>query len=168
MMLPPTLKTGRLTLRAHNRDDFEPYAALMGSADAAFMGGPYCRKDAWSIFANDNVGWLLYGFGTWAIEREGAFVGQVGAQWPERFPEPEFGWMLLPVARGMGYATEAARAGLAWLFANSDRTSIVSHVDPENAGSIAVAKRLGGTPDPDAWREDAEDVIYRHRRETFQ
>jgi len=168
MMLPPTLTTDRLTLRAHTRDDFDAYAGLMGSEDARHMGGPYSRRVAWSIFANDNVGWLLYGYGTWAVDLDGDFVGQVGAQWPERYPEPEFGWMLMPEARGQGFATEAARAAMGWIFGNSDRNTLVSYIDPDNADSIAVATRLGGTIDTEAWKDEPDDLVYRHRKEAFQ
>ena len=162
MTLAPTIMTERLTLRAHRRDDFDGYDALMCSPDAKFMGGPYTRKQAWAIFANDNLGWILDGFGSWAVDWNGRFIGQVSLQWPERYPEPEFGWMMLPEVRGQGFAVEAASAAKDWIFANTKRTTLVSFIDPENAASIRVAEKLGGTPDPEAWREDADDLVYRH------
>ena len=40
---------------------------------------------------------------------------------------------------------------------------LVSYIDPHNARSIAVAERLGAVLDPDAAKQDPEDLVYRHR-----
>ncbi|MEM9436176.1 MAG: GNAT family N-acetyltransferase [Pseudomonadota bacterium] len=163
-MTPPMLSTERLTLRGHLPGDFASYADMMAAPEARFMGGPYDRRAAWGMFANDNATWVLHGFGSWAVLKGGSFIGQVSIQWPDHFAEPEFGWMLAATARGQGHATEAAEAALSWVWANTALTSIVSHIHPDNKASMAVAARLGGQPDPDAWRDDPEDIIYRHRR----
>ncbi|MGR3469073.1 MAG: GNAT family N-acetyltransferase [Shimia sp.] len=164
--MTPTLTTEQLTLRAHRRDDFDAFAGILAAPIARYMGGPYDRRGAWSFFTNDTAGWVLHGHGAWAIERDGRFIGQTGTQWPDHYPEPEFGWLLIPNARGYGFATEAARTAMGWLFAHVLDT-VVSFVDPDNTASQRVAERLGGTPDPKAWREDADDIVYRHTAESL-
>ncbi|MGB3736501.1 MAG: GNAT family N-acetyltransferase [Ilumatobacter sp.] len=54
----------------------------------------------------------------------------------------EFGWRLIPSARGVGYATEAARAVLAVLEREFTGT-VLAMIDPENDPSKSVARRLG-------------------------
>jgi RimJ/RimL family protein N-acetyltransferase len=44
---------------------------------------------------------------------------------------------------GRGIATEAAGMIRDWAFANLDREKLVSIIEPENAASIAVAKKVG-------------------------
>ncbi len=95
---------------------------------------------------------------------DGVCVGQVGINHGPLFPEKELGWMLYDGFEGQGYATEAAIALRDWAFATLELESLVSYFDPANAASMAVAKRLGAVPDPDAPRQDPEDVVYRHYR----
>jgi RimJ/RimL family protein N-acetyltransferase len=40
----------------------------------------------------------------------------------------------------------------------------VSYTHPDNEASKAVALRLGAVEDPDAPRQDPEDVVFRYRR----
>jgi RimJ/RimL family protein N-acetyltransferase len=54
----------------------------------------------------------------------------------------EFGWRLVPDARGRGYATAAGRTVLAAATA-SFRGEILAIIDPTNRPSQAVARKLG-------------------------
>jgi RimJ/RimL family protein N-acetyltransferase len=55
----------------------------------------------------------------------------------------EVGWRLARDAWGHGYATEAARAALAFGFRELGLAEIVSYTTLGNARSIAVMERLG-------------------------
>ena len=56
---------------------------------------------------------------------------------------PEVGYhCIVPAEQGRGYATEAARACVAWVFANTSFDIVCSLVDPENAPSRAVAANV--------------------------
>ena len=54
----------------------------------------------------------------------------------------EFGWRLVPEARGKGYATEAGSAVLA-VAGGSFRGEILAMIDPTNHASANVAHKLG-------------------------
>jgi RimJ/RimL family protein N-acetyltransferase len=57
----------------------------------------------------------------------------------------EIAWVIGTPWQGRGYATDAARALVAWLEAGGVR-SIVAHVHPDHAASAAVAERAGLSP----------------------
>lgn len=165
MVTIPILRTERLVLRALRADDFEPYGAFLASQRSAFMGGPYEGWAAWGMFCHEIACWDLFGHGGLLIERlaDGTGVGVVEINHGPLFPEKELGWMLYAGFEGQGYATEAATALRDWAFAEAGLTSLVSYFHPENHRSMAVAKRLGGAPDADAPRQDAEDLVFRYR-----
>ncbi|MDP3338961.1 GNAT family N-acetyltransferase [Frigidibacter sp.] len=165
-MTAPTLHTARLTLRPIVAADFPAYAALMGSSRAAGMGGPFDTFRAWGVFCHDVACWALYGHGGLMIERNdtGATIGQVGLNAGPLFPEPELGWLLYDGSEGQGFATEAAARLRDWAFETLPLGSLVSYTDPDNHASIAVARRLGALLDPEAPRQDPEDLVWRHPR----
>jgi len=53
------------------------------------------------------------------------------------------GWTLHPDFHGHGYATEGAKALLAWLFDRLRIHRVYAELDPDNAASVAVCRRLG-------------------------
>jgi RimJ/RimL family protein N-acetyltransferase len=58
----------------------------------------------------------------------------------------DMGWGVEPTHRGRGFATEAARAVLAWLVAQPEVRRVTARIQPENLPSVAVARRLGLRP----------------------
>jgi RimJ/RimL family protein N-acetyltransferase len=71
-------------------------------------------------------------------------VGYSGVAWFdfEGDRRLEFGYRLVPAARGRGYATEASRALLA-LAATTFRGEILAMIDPTNDASQRVIAKLG-------------------------
>jgi RimJ/RimL family protein N-acetyltransferase len=63
-------------------------------------------------------------------------------------PSVEVGWRLARPAWGHGYATEAARRGMSWAFAEGGLDEIVSFTAEVNQPSRAVMERLGMHRDP--------------------
>ena len=55
---------------------------------------------------------------------------------------PEIGYHIVPSVQGHGYATEAARASLAWVFENQPYDIACSVVVPGNEPSRAVAAKV--------------------------
>jgi len=97
--------------------------------------------------------WIIRGFGT-AIMHGGAtaIFGVASLSFLERAGVPkllapapglEVGWRMVRAAWGHGYATEAARAALADVFARADAAEVISFTLPTNTRSLAVMARLG-------------------------
>lgn len=160
----PTITTERLVLRPPAHADLAPMAAMLASDRARFMGGPYDSKGAWRLFCQDIALWQLFGHGALMIDLRGTgeCVGEVGINHGPFYPEKELGWLLFAGHEGHGYAVEAARALRDWAFNERQLDGLVSYIDPDNRASIVVAERLGAVLDPDAPRQDARDLVYRH------
>ncbi len=178
MGLPREIRTDRLRLRRWREADRAPFAAL--NADPRVMEHfPAALDRAASDALADRIDrhFAEHGFGLWAVEVPGAapFAGFVGLSIP-RFaahftPCVEVGWRLAVECWGCGYATEAARATVAFGFAHLDLDEIVSFTVPANARSRRVMERLGMTHDPaDDFDHPAvtarlrRHVLYRIRR----
>lgn len=162
----PTIVTARLRLRAPTLEDFPAFQRIMMSDRAKFMGGPFDEWSAWGMFCHDIASWALFGHGGLMVDRRdgGGCIGEVSINHGPLFPEKELGWMLYEGFEGQGYATEAAAGLRDWAFGTLGLATLVSYVHPDNTGSAAVAMRLGAVLDPDAAREDPEDLVFRHGR----
>ncbi len=66
---------------------------------------------------------------------------------PPQWPGFEVGWGIAKEFRGQGYAVEAARASIDWVFATFETDEIIHCIDAANAPSQAVARRLGARKD---------------------
>jgi RimJ/RimL family protein N-acetyltransferase len=161
----PTLQTQQLVLRPMAETDFPAYAAFLASPRAAGLGGPLLLRQAWGLFCHDIACWSLYGHGGLMIDRraDGLCIGQVGISHGPLFPEKELGWLLYEGHEGQGYATEAAVALRGWATQALGVSELVSYIAPDNAGSAAVAERLGAVRDLVADRPDPNDLVYRHK-----
>lgn len=165
----PRIETERLLLREFRADDFEPYAAIMADPDVARHlgdGRPMGRFDAWRSLAFFAGHWALRGFGVWAVEERatGAFIGRIGCMEPEGWPDFEIAYTLGRAHWGRGYATEGARAALHYARETLGRTRIVSVIRPANAGSIAVATRLGAVREREIEFFGGRALVYAYPR----
>ncbi len=72
-------------------------------------------------------------------------AGLLKLQYEERtrHAQYEIGWRLIPEMWGKGLATEAATAWMDYAFENLKQKTIIATAVRQNAGSIAVMKRLG-------------------------
>jgi RimJ/RimL family protein N-acetyltransferase len=146
--MPVILETPRLLLRQFRASDLDAYAEM--SADPEVMryigtGVTLTRAEAWRSMAAMLGHWQLLGYGMWAIEERssGAFIGRAGFLDPPGWPGFELGWLLGRPHWGKGYATEAARAALAYAFDALGRDRVISLIREENGRSVRVAERLG-------------------------
>lgn len=162
MILAPTLHTERLTLRMPVLGDFEHRAAFYASERSVWEGGPLSRFEGWRIWASEVGQWPLMGYGPLSVERDGAYVGEVGIYHAAEYPAPELGWFVVPEAEGRGYALEAARAVMGWVRRALGWDEITNIIDPRNARSIALGLRLGGRIDPARPGIDPGDVVIVH------
>lgn len=146
MSIGPILETERLILRPPIEADLDGWAAMMADEEAArFIGGVKPRAGAWRGMAAMAGSWLLKGYGMFSVleKASGRWVGRLGPWQPEGWPGTEVGWGLIRDSWGKGYATEGAKAAMDWAFDHLGWDEIVHAIDPENIGSIGVARRLG-------------------------
>jgi ribosomal-protein-alanine N-acetyltransferase len=147
------IRTERLVLRQWREDDREPFAALNGDPVVMEHFPATMTREQSDAFVDFNIATIAErGWGLWAVEADGAFIGFVGLNEP-RFqahftPAVEIGWRLARSAWGHGYATEAARAVLAYAFDELKLDEIVSFTTVENRRSRRVMERIGMSRDP--------------------
>ena len=146
------LVTERLVLRQWVPADLEPYAALNADAETMrYFPSTLSRDESDAMVGRIMAGLELNGWGLWAVEHDGRFLGFTGLAVPAFdapfTPAVEIGWRLARSAWGHGYATEAARAALAVGFERLGLEEIVSFTTVSNHRSRAVMERLGMTTD---------------------
>lgn len=146
----PVIETRRLKLRMWQESDIAANTAMLAdSASGRFItadGKPV--TDAFVGWRNASVmagHWALHGFGYFVVEEKstGKFAGRVGPWFPPGWPGFEVGWGIAREFRGKGYAVEATRAAIDWVFATFEIDRIIHCIDRENTPSQGVARRLG-------------------------
>jgi len=178
------IRTERLLLRRWRDTDLAPFAAI--NADPAVLEhlpGPLDRDETAALIRRIETHFDAHGFGLWAVEVHGVdpcigFVGLTRVAFEAPFgPAVEIGWRLARGAWGHGYATEAARAALAFGFEDAGLDEIVSFTVPANQRSRAVMERIGLVRDPSADFEHPKlppghplraHVLYRIDRDTWR
>jgi RimJ/RimL family protein N-acetyltransferase len=153
--LGPRLTTERLLLRRWEPSDFAPFADLNNDPEVMrHLHEPMTAVESDAFVDRIEEHFDADGFGLWALEvrATGAFVGFTGLA-RQTFEAPfnpsvEVGWRLARGAWGHGYATEAARAALAFAFEVLELDEVVSITTAVNLRSQAVMRRLGMTRDP--------------------
>jgi RimJ/RimL family protein N-acetyltransferase len=175
------ITTERLVLRDWRDSDLPAWAAM--NADPAvreYLGPLLTAEQAAASVRSFQADLDRNGFGLWAVEvREtGEFIGFTGLDRVEDglpVTGVEAGWRLARSAWGHGYATEAARAVLAYGFDTLGLAEILAITAAGNQRSQAVMRRLGMTTDPADDHEDLDapegpyrhQVVYRLSRETW-
>ena len=144
------LRTARLGLRRYVAGDTAALLDVFADEYAArfypAMNDPLRIRQwiDWNLKNYDQ-----YGFGLWAVERlsDGHFIGDAGLtmQSIEGVSRHEIGYHIHRGDRGLGYATEAARACLDFAFENVGAGFVCSVVHPENPASAKVAERVHAT-----------------------
>ena len=89
--------------------------------------------------------WQQRRYAPWGVFRDGRLIGHGGLNYVPEFDRTEVLWALHPDAWGHGYATEVARAALAYGFDTLGLDLIFAITLPDNHASQAVMKRLGLT-----------------------
>lgn len=145
------IETERLTLRIPTLADFAESAAMCADPEVTryLAAQPFTEEEVWARLHRHVGHWTLLGVGLWVLrDKAGHFVGELGFLDYRRTVEPkldapEMGWVLAANAHGKGYATEAARAAIAWGERHFGHGRFVAMIDPDNAPSLRVADKLG-------------------------
>lgn len=134
--------TPRLRLRRARVSDLAAMHAVLSNAQAMrYWSTPphadLAQTRAWleaMIAADPNES------DDFVVERDGRVIGKAGC-----YRAPEIGFIFHPDAWGQGLAFEALTAVIPRTFATFPIDAIEADVDPRNAASLAVMKRLGFT-----------------------
>jgi ribosomal-protein-alanine N-acetyltransferase len=152
--LPESIRTERLLLRRWRASDLESFVAV--NADPVvceFLPATLTRVQSEELAAKIAGHFDEHGFGMWVVEIPGeasfaGFVGLAHATFEASFtPCVEVGWRLASAFWGRGFATEAARASLAFGFSQLSLKEILAWTVPDNQRSRRVMEKLGMTHD---------------------
>jgi RimJ/RimL family protein N-acetyltransferase len=148
MPTPEGLRTERLLLRGWRESDLRPFAALNADPEVMrYFPARLSREESDAMVARVSASLAERGWGLWAVEHHGEFLGLTGLAVPQFeapfLPAVEIGWRYARSAWGRGYATEAAQAVLAFAFHELRLDEVVSFTAVENRRSRAVMERLG-------------------------
>src|SRR3954453_13571882 len=125
-------RTDRLLLRPWQESDLDPWAAMNADPQVReHLGDVLTREQSAASIAGFQADIEARGWGWWAVEvlRTGEFVGFTGLDPVDDglpFTGVEIGWRLARSAWGHGYASEGARAALAFGFDKLDLPEILS------------------------------------------
>lgn len=147
------VETDRLVLRVLRLDDFDDYFAVAADPETFRYSqrGAMTSDEAWTRLLRHVGHWAVMGWGLFAIEEKatGRFVGEAGlGDFRRGLGEdfdgvPEAGCTIARWAQGLGYATEAMEAALAWIDANLGAPRTVCLVNARNTASLRVAEKVG-------------------------
>jgi len=166
------METERLRLRWFRHEDADAVFAIIGD-DVAMQYYPkaFSRRDASDWVARNIRRYADYGHGLFAVTLTGSdeVIGDCGVirQVVEGVPQLEVGYHLRRDQWGHGYATEAARACIAWAFDTLRAEKVISLIRPENVPSRRVAERNGMKLERQVVHHGLAHVVYAMRREEF-
>ncbi|MCJ8014773.1 GNAT family N-acetyltransferase [Paenibacillus sp. KQZ6P-2] len=139
------IETERLVVRTFKEDDYEQFKKLLD----LYAGWQDQKPKAKEFFDWHLSNYIKMDIVTGIVclgvfdKETGDIVGQIAAQEHDDLHEPEFGYGMLPFARGKGYAKEAAKATLGWIEKMFDITFIIGTVEINNIPSQKVLEYCG-------------------------
>lgn len=142
------LETARLILRHQQRPDVQALVDLWADPDVTrYMGGPRDRDSLESMFEETAEEPFAERYDLWpVVERAtGQVVGHCGLldKEVEGTLEIELTYVFVRSAWGQGYATEMARALRDYAFEELGLERLIALIEPENAASERVARKVG-------------------------
>lgn len=175
--MPVQIATGRLVLLPMTDDmldelilrERERLEDLAGARFPDPLLAPPLMEDALPFMRDrlrahpDELGWW-----SWLIistaSQEAVGVAGLGGK-PNDAGVVLLGYSIYPARQGQGYATEAARALLAWALGQPGVDAVRATIPPDHARSIRVAEKLGMQQVGTAQDDDVGDIlVYEARR----
>ena len=144
------IETDRLILRRFRPEDVVAFHAYRADPEIARYQGwsDYTIEDARTFVETQSQqmpGALGVGAQI-AVETKAtsALIGDLFLFTPEEEPRrAQIGYTLQRASQGRGYATEAVRALLGYVFGPLDKHRVTAVTDTENARSVALLERIG-------------------------
>jgi RimJ/RimL family protein N-acetyltransferase len=150
MRVPDAITTDRLRIRPFRARDLPGYLRFMSDPESTRYlllteeqkteaGATELFEFVRESYESDEPIWALA-----IADKRDQFVGSCGVSKVEDGVF-ECYYSLLPACQGRGYATEATRALMDYLFEHSGMAELRAYMSPENPRSAGVARRLGMT-----------------------
>lgn len=144
------METPRLILRQWCEADLAPFAQLNADPQVMkYFPSMLTATQSAQMVERIKKHFCEYGFGLWAVELKetGEFVGFIGLSVPQFTayftPCIEIGWRLAAAFWNRGYASEGAKAVLAFGFQECRLDQVVSFTVPANKPSRRVMEKIG-------------------------
>ena len=143
-------ETKRLFLREWTMQDLDAWAAILSDAEVMqYYPKPFDRQNVQDWIAWNLENYRTDGFGLWAVHLRatGELLGDCGITMQQIHGQrlPEIGFHMKKSVWGQGYATEAAKACLAWGMQRTDFPAFYCYQKSTNFPSRRVAEKLGMT-----------------------
>ena len=135
-----TLQTPRLTIHAATPDEMRRFIAAQ--TDAA-LATAYREMLQGCLDHPEHHAWHAI----WMIERpDGTHVGELSFKGFNANGIVEIGYGIQEPFRGLGYATEAVAAAVAWALRQPGVTRVEAETSPANAASLRVLEKCAFLP----------------------
>lgn len=143
---PPSLSTERLELRGWVEADRLALAAIkLDPLNWRFIasGPPETPEVAAGQVDELRAEWRRWGVGSWAVMEvsTGELLGDCGVKLTDR--GPQLAYMMSREHWGRGFATEASRAVLDYVFDAHDWPAVYASTDAANVASQRVLEKIG-------------------------
>ena len=136
----------RLVLREMTEEDYPAlYAILSDPETMRYYPQPYDEAGTrrWIAWCRDS--YAKHGFGLWAVTLDGEFIGDCGITLQNIHGNicPEIGYHIRRDHWRKGYASEAARACMDYIFEHTQFQSLYSYMKYTNEASAKTALSYG-------------------------
>lgn len=131
--------------------------ALLARTTDPELVGPYTEMLSLSLRHPEQ--WIWYT--AWGLYQNdsGDFVGDLCFKGLPKNGQPEIGYGISPEFQGQGYATEAVRAACRWALAQPGVAVVEAEIEPANAASQAVLRKVGFVPTGTVGKEGPRFIL---------
>ena len=171
------VRTERLTLRRFTPADAERFAAYRSDPDVARYQGwdaPVPLTEAAESVERfgqadpEAPGWFQY-----AVDLDGVLIGDLGVNLHKNLMQADLGFTFAAEYQGKGYASEAVRGLLEYLFVERELHRVSAEADARNTASARLLERVGFTREglrlSNSWfkGEWTDDVLFGLLRDDY-
>lgn len=134
------IETERLLLRRGTMDDLAAFHSILSNPQATefWSTPPHSYIEQSREWLQSMIDILPAEGEDFVVEHQGSVIGKAGF-----FRFPEIGFILHPLAWGLGFAEEAVRPLLKRAFHVHRLEAVEADVDPKNAASLRLLAKLG-------------------------
>lgn len=144
---PPHFITERLEIRVLNLEDAQAFfdyhvlpevSQFQGWRPRQLSDAEDFLRENTQVAVNTPHAWLQMA----VCLKDGTLIGDVGIHFLDEY-QSEVGYSLSPIYQGKGYAIEAVRTVVNYLFSELKKHRVTASVDPDNVPSIRLLEKLG-------------------------